>query len=300
MPDKAQVPSSAMKPSISHGALAAITLWSAISPAAQAAPDITGAQVIARTVANGAEPSLKSGSILTPDVNIAVAPGEAEIALQLDSGTIGLSQVEVEILSPSGLHNVTGGYYLPQYPPPPRKQSIDIDVGGFDIYGESGAWSVVEVTLGSADGKTITYSGSKLAGLFPSLVVNVANANQADITPPTFGRGKILTPTVSLSAAAPYFAANLAVTDNLSGVASLSLGIGVPNYGDITANATPAASLLNGKLVPAVSFSPENSPTGTYTIVYITICDAAGNCQTDSNAADIQRAFGTTTFQVTN
>jgi hypothetical protein len=311
-----------MKTSLFCGMLAAgITLYYAPPQVAHAAPPVLPNAVRAHLMAHAAtlraqwaarvargdapakttEPSVTAGSILTPNVDITVAPGEVGLELQLNSGTVGIADVIVQMAAPSGLHVVYTDYSFPQYPPTPRKRLLAVNIGGFNLYAESGPWAIVDVALVSDDGTNIVYSGNQLAALFPSLIVNVTNPNPADITKPTFGMGKILTPTISLSAAAPYFAAKLAVADNLSGVGSLELGIVDPNGRELVPGArfALAAPILRGTLVPAAGIS-KNAPTGTYTIQNINVCDWAGNCLNDTNAADIQNAFGATTFQVTN
>jgi hypothetical protein len=56
--------------------------------------------------------------------------------------------------------------------------------------------------------------------------------------------------------------------------------------------------LLSGK---AKSFTNIGSAiTGQWTIQQLGVCDIAGNCLYDTNSADIQSLFGTTTFKVTN
>lgn len=127
------------------------------------------------------------------------------------------------------------------------------------------------------------------------------NNGTPDITPPTFGTGKILTPSVSLSSAMPVFAVRLAVADNLSGVTFANILINPPG------STFPAAGAYVDLLAPALkrtviaAWQPDPAKTviGTYTISSINVCDFAGNCVNDTFPADIKKTFGTTTFQIT-
>jgi hypothetical protein len=252
------------------------------------------------------EPYLMGGTIVTPNINVTAAPGLPEVQLQLNAGNVGIDSVSATIVSPSGMKGIVTIYSLPDFPPEPHKQSLMLQLKpifanlGFGLYSESGAWTLQSVSLSFKDDNSHDYTGQELASLFPSLIINVTNPNPADITPPAFGKGKILTRSISLGAASPYFAAKLAVADDVSGVANLNLQITPPNGGQFDGpSAIPPAPVVNGTLVPAVGIPP-GSPTGTYTITAISLCDVAGNCAFDANAADIKHAFGTTTFQVTD
>lgn len=267
----------------------------------------------AKIVASGAapqvivEPALLAGRVLTPRIVIGRAPGAPEVELEIDAGTVGANSVSVEMVSPSGAHSVYDfGTSLPIYPPQTRHTRFALQVtspfgqDGFSIYTEAGNWTVQQVAVQSNDGNSTNYSGGELASVFPNPVVDIVNREQ-DITMPTAGAGAVLTPTVSLSSASPVFAASLVVADNLSGVSSVSLSIMPPGgngFSGQEAYTSLAAPLVRGTAYPAERFS-SSAATGTYSITGYSVCDYAGNCLSDSVAADIKKTFGTTTFEVT-
>jgi hypothetical protein len=135
--------------------------------------------------------------------------------------------------------------------------------------------------------------------LFPSVTVAVTNNGTPDTTPPTASHGKILTPTVSLSGASPYFAASLTVADNLSGVASASISLASTN-GVFGAGTQLLAPVSAGKVVAFADLSSTGVAPGTYTVDGYTLCDAADNCASSADPAEAQKLFGKNfTVQVT-
>ena len=252
------------------------------------------------------EPSLASGEILTPEINVAVAPGTPTIRLNIKPGSVGLFLIQGSLTSPNGQQSVSFQAQQPQYPPNPTRESLTIQVTstfsnqGFGFYTEPGAWTLSNISLLAMDGTSVFYSAYQLAALFPSIKVKVRNHGTPDVTPPTIKSGTVLTPSISLSSPEPYFAAKFKVADNTSGVANLSMNFTAPNgafgYG---AYIELLAPVNKGKIIAAMLFQP-GSPTGTYTIASLDACDVAGNCVSDTLPAEIQAILGTTTFQVTN
>lgn len=253
------------------------------------------------------EPSITAGKVLTSVVDVTKAPGVPAIQLTIAAGTVGVSSLSVNMMSASGLNGQLSLISLPPFPVEPATETVKLQLlpafylnPGFGLYAQPGAWAVSGVSLYSADGTTVSYSAASLAGLFPSVVVNVVNSGTPDATPPTVGTGSILTPSVSLSSALPYFAARLAVADNLSGVTNFTIGIVPPgaNFPTTDALASITFPIKHGQSV-AFTRLPMNSALGTYTISQFTVCDVAQNCLNRTTPADIQAAFGATTFQVT-
>ena len=96
-------------------------------------------------------PSITSGRILTPSVDVQKAPGQAIVQVTIASGSIGASSVAVTLTSPSGKHTVTNlSADLPTYPVA-TKQTFDILVespfanGGLGPYSESGPWKITQL-----------------------------------------------------------------------------------------------------------------------------------------------------------
>ena len=263
---------------------------------------------IALLAAGGAqatEPSITMGTLLTPAVNVQVAPAQVELSVSIDQGTIGASSILASMTSPSGTTLQTGFIQVPVYPPT-RKIKVPFQLaspfgnGGLTLYSEPGTWTITSVTLLTNDNQFVSYSGSQLAALFDNqLTVAVTNNGTPDTKPPVYGRGKILTPTVSLSASLPIFAVNLAVRDDISGVSAVYVGYQPPSGNPGGTSSVISAPLKAGK-VDSYAMLAAGSPVGTYTLTSLSVCDYAGNCVTDSSTSDLVKIFGASTFQVTN
>lgn len=257
------------------------------------------------------EPAITAGRIITPSINVAEPPGQIAISLTLKYGTVGISTILPNFTSPDGTHNISNFISPPMSPiqAPPKTFTAQIASpfanGGLGIFSEPGAWTLTSILLVAKDNTTTYYTGSQLSALFPSLTVTVTNNGTPDTKPPIFGNGLILTPTVSISSATPYFVVRMAVADAISGVANASITFTAPasNGGfpvSGSAYVSTLAPLQQGNVTAISQAFTTSSPTGTYTITNYTICDYANNCLSDNLPADIEKKFGTTTFQVTN
>ena len=251
------------------------------------------------------EPSLLSGRVVTPVVNVLKAPGLATIEIKYDGGTVGLAQVQVVIQSPSGAHSFLSISQLPSYPPLTGTRAAQIELipafgAGFGLYAEPGKWTIENLTLQSIDGTFVTYGGQQLAAVFPNSAIPVENPGTPDTQPPSVVGGKLITSTVSLSGTSPYFVAQLAAKDNLSGVNSVSVELQPPDGNfPVYANGGATAPQLK-RTLDAGYLLTSASPTGTWLIIGFGACDFAGNCFNDTSSADVQKLFGTTTFSVTD
>jgi len=252
-------------------------------------------------------PSVVSGRVLTPTVDVQKAPGQPIVELTIASGLVKVSEISVTLSSPSGLHSITNpNVQVPTYPAAAR-QTLDILVqspfanGGLGPYSESGPWKITNIMLTPETGDFISYDADQLALLFPSLTVHVTNADPADITPPIAGAGKILTPSVSLKAATPVFAVSLPVGDKLSGVMSVDILITPPGttFPSLGAFAELSAPLHWGTVTASLQLDPQKQVPGTYTITGISLCDFASNCRQENAPAAIKKLLGATTFRVT-
>lgn len=256
------------------------------------------------------EPFIVSGKMLKTKLDVTKAPALPQLSLTLNAGTVGVSYVTIALVAPSGAHYLTSTNFMPAYPPQPQTGTVSFEVSpasaagafgqGIGLYAEPGIWRLSSIALISSDGTLIPYDSGQLAALFPSTAVQVTNKTP-DVTAPTAGAGSILTPNVVLSSASPFFAVNLAVADERSGVASVTVAfVGPPGsnayLGARTALTLPVAS---GTVTPYARL-PLGTITGTYTITSFSVCDAAGNCLIKTQPSDMTATFGTTTFQVNN
>lgn len=251
-----------------------------------------------------------SGKILTPDVNVQAAPGQAEIELTVVGVESGAQTVGATMTSPSGLITVTTGFGtvgvpIPTYPPRNRVtvpfyiESPIFKPNGLNLYSEAGAWAITSVSL-VVNGTPISYTGSQLAALFNNhLTVNVINKGSPDSAPPAYRNGKILTPTVSLSSGNPVFAAEIHVADKVSGVSSADLQFIGPNNTLVDATSDLTVPRMRGVAYLYTTLQTTD-PIGTYTIQGFNICDAAGNCVYVTSPAELAQIFGASSFQVTN
>ncbi len=250
------------------------------------------------------EPALTGGSILTPNINVAVAPGAPRIKLDIAPGSIGLSGFDIQLISPNNQQGVSVSGGPPSYLPMKTREVLMVQVSsafanqGFGFYTLPGDWTLNEITLFSMDGSIISYSAQQLSGLFSNLIVHITNPGTPDVTAPTLGKGSVLTPTIDLSDAMPYFEAKMHVADDVSGVATVGMGFAAPDgsfgYG---AYSTIFSPVKTGEVIASSAFQ-QTAPVGTYTINYLSVCDVAGNCTTKTSASDIQATLGTTTFVV--
>ena len=165
------------------------------------------------------------------------------------------------------------------------------------LYSEPGTWTLNSLYVLDLSYNAVSYSGSQLSALFPSLTFKVVNGGTPDVTPPTVTRGKLLTPTVSLSAQ-PYFQALVGGTDGLSGASNLTITISGPNIMGLQAYGALFAPAKTAAIVAGLDLA--EFQTGSYTIDGYSFCDAADNCVAGSSEADVKALFGTTTFKVTN
>ena len=258
---------------------------------------------------NVIEPSISSGKILTPHVDVARAPGIPALQVVLQSGSVGAAMVEAQFASPvSGAFVSIPTVAIPPYPPEPASETVRLQdgfpfgSGAASLYVAPGVWHLQDMVVLSNDGQFVTYGAAQLASLFPSLTVDVANSSGTpDVAAPTIGHGRILTPIVSAGSPSPYVAARLTVADNLSGVSAASVTIGGPAGSHATFSLQTSLSFPVRKgQVDAYALLPSDAAPGTYTIIRVLALDVAGNTLTLDSPADINAVFGTVTFTVTD
>jgi len=248
----------------------------------------------------GGPPTITAGEVLSASVNVQVAPAAPTLQYSFTTGISGFSYAGFEFAGPNGnqtylsydqgFEGNTHGTHVVRYP----------NCGTSCFYYEPGTYTLTYAYIVDNAGNETDYEGSQLASIFTKTSFTLINKGKPDITAPTIVSGKILTPTVSLSATRPYFEAQLAVSDDISGVDVADLVVTGPNgdeYYVYSYPSSPITKTANMQVFLDFSFAP---PTGTYTITEAYIYDVAGNSEFVTSASQIQSLFGTTTFTVTN
>jgi hypothetical protein len=160
---------------------------------------------------------------------------------------------------------------------------------------EPGTWTLEAISITDGAGVIQSYTGPALAALFPSRSLLVVNANGAQTAAPVITAGSILTPTVKLGSASPYFEADLTVTD-AAGVKSAAISLLSPDGKLVIADAYGATAVTNGKIEAAVKLTSSSGATGTWRVIGCEALDVAENVDAPANCAGL---FPSATFQVT-
>ena len=242
-------------------------------------------------------PAIDSGEILSTDLHVQTAPGAPAVQAKFTAAN-GISSIIFGFTSPSG--KVIDVEYDYQQQPTPATGQIKVQTpeSPFSLYAQPGVWTMTFAGIEDNSQLLTYYMGSNLAALFPSLTMNVYNNNKPDFTPPTFSTGTIVTPTVDASGTTAYFKVSLKVADDVSGVSNIYIELQAPNGFQTFARANIPAPTKAGMVTASANI--EGGAAGTWNIIGIQIEDAAGNEAEDFTAADIMKAFGTTSFTVTN
>jgi hypothetical protein len=253
-----------------------------------------------RAQPTAAAPTLVSGKLVTTTLATTAQPATPTIKFKYSAPGL-YNYAYFEFYSPSGqIFIVAYAAALPSSAS--GTVTFEDPLEYLSLYAEPGAWTLSEATIVDGSFNYTSYNATQLASLFPSVKLKVTNSGVVDYTPPTISSGKIKTKKVSLKSAFPYFEAYLNATDNASGVAFPIVFISPPgsDFGLSYDVVVPLPKLKGTFLsaTPVTAFSP--TPTGTWTIVGYGAADAALNYFEDLTAADVQKLFGTTTFEVTD
>jgi hypothetical protein len=246
-------------------------------------------------------PAIVSGKILSSTLDVTKAPAAAKLRFKYTSPGY-LEGGYFEFVSPSGYQY----YYTSFYDgfPSSKGGSATIQEGynALGLYAEAGPWTLTYAYIYDFDETYAEYTASQLAGLFPSVTMNVVNHGKPDGVAPTVSSGKLLTPKVKLNAKLPVFKAQLTASDKISGVTTLYLYLEPPSEDYYyLAEGTIPVPVYDGSITTGIDLGLyDNVPTGTWTIFAYYICDGANICFEDDSSADIKSLFGTTTFDVTN
>jgi hypothetical protein len=259
---------------------------------------ITAVTHPASATPDSASPAITSGSIVTTALNVAVPPATPEIKFTYNTPGL-LYYAYFAFVSPAG-NELYVQYATPV--PTSKKGTIAFEdlLSRIGLYAQPGTYTMIAAGITDGSFAQTDYSQSQLQAIFSNLTFSVTNTGAVDFTPPTISAGKILTNTVSLSAAFPFFRSSITAADDVSGVAYPIVFISPPGDGGFgySFNNYAPLPLLSGKFANATSVAGE--PTGTWSIIGYGACDVAENCFIDETQADILSLFGKDSFKVTN
>ena len=252
-----------------------------------------------------AAPVIVSGKILAASVNVAMAPGQPSISVKYDAPAGAGAIIATFCTSATATQCIQlGGFPFGN----PKSGSITIEnFDGVDshlnLYSAPGVWTLTDLEIVDEAGVSTDYNtAAQIKALIPKPTFTVVNSGAPDTVPPAVSAGKILTPVATDIEEQGYFAAQLTVSDNLSGAYYVFMYLDPPDGTDnvpviVTGN-DGAAPVKSGGFSFSGLFAADVPATETWTISGYTICDLANNCATDTNSSDILALFGTTTFKV--
>jgi len=242
-------------------------------------------------------PTILGGAVTTGTITVGVANSLPVIQFTYKAKNAGLNAVYFTFTSPNGQNTLAYSYHPRTYVTG-GKITFSPDSNA-PFYAQPGQWALTSVEVVDNDYNFTLYTQAQSAALFAKPYLTVVNTGAVDITPPVVKSGAILTPKVSRSSPVPEFVATLTGTDDVSGIDQAYVLIQPPGsmYSQVDQFLAPFPT-LNGT-VTAYSNVYSDQPTGTWTITGYVLCDVVANCFTDTNAADVQALFGTTTFTVT-
>ncbi len=174
------------------------------------------------------QPSITTGTVNSATVNVQVAPAEPTLTYSFKTGVSGFYAAQFQFDSPSGNQS----FYV--YDTERSSNTVGSHLvrpsGDSKLYAENGTYTLVFAGIADYAGHYTSYSSSaQIASIFQKSSFVLINNGQPDTTAPSIASGKIVTPTVSLSAVRPYFQATLGVSDTISGVAQVTVSISDPN-----------------------------------------------------------------------
>jgi hypothetical protein len=269
------------------GLLSAMTAVSKSAPAAAEA-------------ANGSTlPAIVSGQITSGALNVIVPP--AAPVLQLNYRAPGVYAMLLEFTSPHG-QVLTSSYVGQTLHGAQGTITFQDFANTLGLYAEPGIWTLTSATISATiNHSTVNtnYDQSQLAAIFTNPTMTVVNNGTPDFTPPVVSAGKILTPLVHLTGPHPSVDISLTVQD-VAGV-NQAYVVFAPTQTTLqeTTNAVLPVPMVNGPVPLEYKFSL-SSLEGPYRVVGYAAFDLAGNYVVDDTPADLNAAFGTTTFWVTN
>lgn len=247
-------------------------------------------------------PAITSGTVTTDTITIGDPAGYPALTFGFRTDTPGLNSAIFEFASPDGREIYTALYVQGPYATKGTASfaSTSLMPATLGLYSPPGTWTLQSATLYDWAGNSTTYSAAQLAQLFTKPSFNVVNKGQVDDTPPKILRGRILTQTVSRSAAFPLFKSTITATDAVSGLYQALVFISPPGSGGSSiAQQSPMTTPKHTAVVDANTLLSSSYPVGVWKILAYSVCDFAGNCTGSGEKSDVLALFGTNTFTVT-
>jgi hypothetical protein len=243
-------------------------------------------------------PAITAGAVLSGTITVGKPTPMPSLQISYTAGKPGFAGASFTFTSPNGAESFTASYADLSYS---RGATVTFNSPlTAQYYLQPGKWVMSSAYITDYAYNYTEYTQAQLAQIFATPYLTVINKGPVDITPPVITAGQILTPTVSLSSPDPTFEATLTGTDDVSGVAAAFVIIEAPGGSFGQVNYVPVAIPSLSGTFNAYSGLYAGQPTGTWSITGYELCDIAGNCFSDSNAADVQSLFGTSSFTVTN
>lgn len=242
--------------------------------------------------------ALKSGTVLSNTLRVGDPFGFPAVQFAYTAGTAGLAEADFTFTSTAGPRQVTINYHPPVYT---TKGNVPFAYpSSLPYYLAPGTWTLTGATIYDYSFNSTVYTASQLATLFTANSFSVVNNGPVDSQPPVLGTGKLLNPTISLSAPHPQLKATLKVSDAGTGVNYAILFLTPPgaDYSEGTL-ATIPLPVKSGTLTLYDDFFA-GEPTGTWTIYELQVCDFASNCDTITDPQAITALFGANSVTVTN
>ena len=264
---------------------------------------VVGATSLLALAAAAPLPTITSGQILRPSGDVSTPPGGPRLVLESQgspgaivftwTGPSGEAFSQFFRGGPWGKKKVFQGTDA-LFPESTASKNV------FGLYTQAGQWTLSQIFICSVSGCT-TYDSAQLASLFNSPTITVTNPNKPDITPPVAQSAAITTPSVSI-ANAPDLLIDVSAADNLSGIYQIEVDASPPqSFGRVSASVFLDLSVYLKGTFHLAGTVQAGSPTGTYTVVQVSLRDVAGNLTAITDPAAISTLFnGAPSFQVTN
>lgn len=254
----------------------------------------------AHAVSDSSPPTLVSISLSPLSVDVTAAAATLAVAYEVADDLSGARSVEVRVGPAVGgacAGDVSVATAASFAPSTSRSGTIDLAI---PLHAPSGTWTVCNVTVADATGNSVTLGPSDielLGGVHDFTVLS-----DPDTSPPTLVAFGPLPASVDTTSGNTSFDVPASVTDDLSGIVTVTPIVGPAESGECTGSFT---SVLENVVAPpalaygtAIHFEiPAFHPAGTWAICEIELRDAVGNASR-LDTSDLVALGFPTTFEV--